>query len=201
MSNVLVVKSSLNSESGNSNKLVATFLDKLQSEKDVSVVTTDLYDGELPHLTSSEMGAWMTSPEERTEEQKQLAAISDEFIAQVQNADTIVIGLPMYNFGVPSAFKAWIDRIARAGITFRYTANGPEGLLSHKKVFVLAARGGMYAGTPKDTQTNYIKDFFAFVGLTDVEFVYAEGLAMGGESATNAFSQANEKIIELIEKL
>lgn len=201
MSKVLVVKSSLNGESGNSSKLVATFVEKLQSNKNVSVTTTDLYEGELSHLTSAEMGAWMTRPEERTEEQQQLAAISDYYVEQVQSADTIVIGLPMYNFGVPSAFKAWIDRIARAGVTFRYTANGPEGLLADKKVIVLAARGGMYVGTPKDTQTSYIKDFFAFIGLTDIEFVYAEGLAMGEESANTAFSQANEKIIELIEKL
>lgn len=201
MTNVLAINSSLNGENGNSNKLVATFLEKLQSSRDVSVNVTDLYENALPHLTQAEMGAWMTDPAERTDEQKALATISDDFIAQVQNADVLVIGMPMYNFGIPSAFKAWVDRIARAGVTFRYTENGPQGLLTDKKVYVLAARGGKYEGTPLDTQTNYIKDFFSFVGLKDVEFVFAEGLAMGGDSTSQSFSTANEKIIELIEKL
>jgi len=200
MNNVLVIKSSINGDNGNSSKLVNRFIEQLQAKSEFSITTTDLYENELTHLTQAEMGAWMTNADERTEDQKQLAAISDGYVAELQAADTVVVGLPMYNFGVPSAFKAWIDRVARAGITFRYTENGPQGLLENKKVIVLAARGGLYAGTPKDTQTNYVKDFFAFIGITDVEFVYAEGLAMGEESANAAFSQANAKIIELIEK-
>ena len=106
----------------------------------------------------------------------------------------LVIGMPMYNFGVPSTFKAWVDRLARAGVTFKYTENGPVGLLADKKVVVLAARGGQYVGTAKDTQTTYLKDFFAFVGLTDVEFVYAEGLAMGEESFNGAMDAATAQI-------
>jgi Acyl carrier protein phosphodiesterase len=98
----------------------------------------------------------------------------------------IVIGVPMYNFGIPSTLKAYFDHIARAGITFRYTANGPEGLLKGKRAVILAARGGIYSGTPRDTQTAYLRDFLAFVGITEVEFIYAEGLAMGGEQAERA---------------
>lgn len=120
----------------------------------------------------------MTSTDDRTQTQQELAAISDAYIAQVMMADTIVIGMPMYNFGVPSAFKAWIDRIARAGVTFKYTDQGPVGLLKDKKIIVVAARGGMYQGTPLDTQTKYLQDFFGFLGLQDVDFIYAEGLAM-----------------------
>lgn len=201
MKNILAIKSSLNSESGNSNKLVAAFLKELQSRTEVSINETDLYKSELSHLSSEEMTAWRTSPQERDEQQIQLASISDNYIEALQKADIIVIGMPMYNFGIPSAFKAWIDRVARAGVTFRYTENGPQGLLQNKKVFILAARGGMYAGTPKDTQTNYLKDVFSFLGLNDVEFVYAEGLAMGGDSAEKSFSAANEKINELIDIL
>lgn len=200
MSNVLVVNSSLNGEQGNSNKLVKRFLDALAQKEDITEQHLDLSEHLLGHLTSQEMQAWMTAPDKRSEEQHALAAISDNLVEQVKAADTIVVGVPMYNFGIPSALKAWIDRIARAGVTFRYTENGPQGLLSDKKVYVMAARGGMYAGTPKDTQTTYLRDFFAFIGLTDVAFVYAEGLAMGEESAAKAFAQANEKIIELIAK-
>ncbi|BDX06277.1 FMN-dependent NADH-azoreductase [Planctobacterium marinum] len=198
MSNVLVVNSSINGEQGNSNKLVQSFIDALAAKENITLQELDLNKEQLGHLTSEEMQAWMTAAEQRSEQQHQLASISDNYVEQVKKADTLVLGVPMYNFGIPSALKAWIDRIARAGVTFRYTENGPQGLLSDKKVYVLAARGGMYAGTPKDTQTTYLKDFFAFVGLTDVEFVYAEGLAMGEESASGAFAQANEKIIELI---
>ena len=91
----------------------------------------------------------------------------------------IVLGLPMYNFGVPSTLKAYFDHVARAGVTFRYTANGPVGLLTGKEVYVFATRGGIYAGTPLDTQTTYVRDFLRFLGIDDVEFVYAEGLNMG----------------------
>lgn len=198
MSNVLVVNSSINGEQGNSNKLVQSFINALAEKEEITIEQLDLNSEPLGHLSSEEMQAWMTAPEQRSEQQHQLAGISDKYVEQVKKADILVLGVPMYNFGIPSALKAWIDRIARAGVTFRYTENGPQGLLTDKKVYVMAARGGMYAGTPKDTQSSYLKDFFAFIGLTDVEFIYAEGLAMGEESASNAFSKANEKIIELI---
>src|SRR5690606_22026455 len=114
----------------------------------------------------------------RTPEQQTLAATADAAIAELQAADVLVLGVPMYNFGIPSTLKAWIDSIARAGTTFRYTANGPEGLLKGKQAYVLAARGGAYQGTPADTQTPYLKTFLGFVGITDVTFVYAEKLNM-----------------------
>ena len=103
-----------------------------------------------------------------------------DLIAELNDNELIVIGMPMYNFGIPSTFKAWIDRIARAGITFKYTEQGAVGLIKDKKVVVLAARGGVYQGTDMDTQTKYLKDVLGFVGMTDVNFIYAEGLAMPG---------------------
>ena len=111
-------------------------------------------------------------------------------IDELKTADHIVLGLPMYNFGIPSQLKSWIDHVARAGITFRYTENGPQGLLDDKPVTVLAARGGLYAGTENDTVTPYIKLFFGFIGMTDVNFVYAEGLNMGDETKEKAMSEA-----------
>lgn len=199
MKQVLAIYSSLNGVSGNSSKLVDTYLSELGDG--VTVTKVVLSDTDIGHLTSQEMGAWMTSPEDRTEAQVSLAAISDNFVEQVQEADEIIIGTPMYNFGIPSTLKAWIDRIARAGVTFKYTETGPVGLLSNKRVVVLAARGGMYQGTPMDTQTDYLTHFFNFVGLSDIQFAYAEGLAMGEDSAEKAFSAANEKIIELSSNL
>lgn len=186
MKHILVINSSLNSEDGNSSLLANQLAQHLGQKYQASINTQDLSTHNLPHLTGAEMGAWMTEASERTEEQRRLAAISDTYVEQLQHADTIVIGMPMYNFGVPSTFKAWVDRIARAGVTFQYTAEGPKGLLQNKKVIVVAARGGMYQGTPMDTQTSYLTDFFGFLGLTDIEFIYAEGLAMADKEESLA---------------
>jgi FMN-dependent NADH-azoreductase len=108
-----------------------------------------------------------------------------------------VIGLPMYNFGVPSTLKAYFDHVARAGVTFRYASSGPVGLLKGKKAFVLATRGGRYAGTPADLQSAYVRQFLGFIGISDVEFVYAEGLALGAEQRSAAVSDAISRIGQL----
>lgn len=194
MNNVLVINSSLSQEKGNSNKLSQKLVSRLQSNTTINLVERNLAEMNLPHLTMDEMVAWGIDATSRNAEQQTLAAISDEFIAELQHADTIIIGMPMYNFGVPSTFKAWIDRVARAGITFKYTETGPQGLLSNKKVYVLAARGGMYAGTPKDSQTQYLKDVLGFLGLSDISFIYAEGLAMGADAADKAWAGAQQNI-------
>lgn len=185
MNNILFIKSSLNGEQSKSTQLANQLVSNLGA--DSQVVERDLNTDALPHLTQAEMGAWMTNADDRSEEQQALAAVSDSLVAEVQNADTLVVAMPMYNFGVPSNFKAWADRIARAGLTFKYTQNGPVGLLENKKVYIVATRGGQYQGTPKDSQTQFLKDFFAFVGLTDIEFIYAEGLNMAdGEASFNS---------------
>lgn len=198
MKKMLIVTTSLNGAEGNSSKLAQQFVEQAKQKQSFQITELDLSNENAPHLTAKEMQAWATSPEQRSAEQQELAAISETYVEQLQAADVIVFGVPMYNFGIPSQFKAWIDRVARAGVTFQYTENGPEGLLKNKSVFVMAARGGVYAGTPMDTQTQYLKDVFGFIGLDSVEFAYAEGLAMGDESADAAWKQSNEKIIELI---
>ena len=124
-------------------------------------------------------------------------AYSDTLIDELKQADVIVFGLPMYNFGVPSQLKAYFDHIARAGVTFKYTDKGPVGLLTGKKVYVFAARGGLYAGTPLDTQTSYVRDFLRFLGMTDVEFVYAEGLAISAQSKQAGLAKAVAEIARL----
>jgi FMN-dependent NADH-azoreductase len=139
----------------------------------------DLAREPVPHLTAERFEAFTAKPGSRTPEQQAVVDYSDRLIDELKRADTIVLGLPMYNFGVPSTLKAYFDHIARAGATFRYTGKGSVGLLTGKKAYVFAARGGNYLGTPLDTQTAYVRQFLAFLGITDVEFVYAEGLAMG----------------------
>lgn len=201
MKNVLVVKSSVSGDTGNSSKLVNQFIDALEQKTAINVSTVDLGSEPLPHLSGEETATWFIEPADRDEQQIALAQISEQQIEKVMAADIIVLGAPMYNFGIPSTLKSWIDRIARAGITFRYTEQGPVGLLENKKVFVMAARGGIYAGTDNDTQTPYLKTFFNFIGLDDVEFAYAEGLNMGDEAAKKGFQQSSEKIIELIAKV
>jgi len=126
-----------------------------------------------------------------------VAAYSDRLIDELRAADVVVLGLPMYNFGVPSSLKAYFDHVARAGVTFRYTAQGPQGLLTGKKGYVLATRGGFYRGTSRDSQSSYVRDFFAFLGIDDVEFIYAEGLAVSPDKRDTALDAANSSIAQL----
>lgn len=198
MSKILVLNSGLHGENSNSNKLTGIFKEVRQSfNVNEHYTTRDLNEQALPHLTQQEMTAWMTPDDQRNAQQLELAALSDELIKELIEHDLIVIGMPMYNMGIPSTFKAYIDRIARAGKTFQYTEDGPKGLIEGKKVIVLAARGGQYQGTPLDTQTGYIKSIFGLMGITDVNFIYAEGLNMGEDISTNAWQAALDSIKQL----
>ena len=157
----------------------------------------DLARNPLPHLTAERFAALSTPAAQRTAEQAGVAAESDALVDELRAADVVVIALPMYNFGVPAQLKNWIDAISRAGVTFRYTENGPEGLLKGKKAYVIATRGGRYANTPQDLQSAYVRQFLGFVGITDVEFVYAEGLAMGDEIRATALTEAGARLERL----
>jgi FMN-dependent NADH-azoreductase len=148
-------------------------------------------------LDAQRFGAFITKAEQRSAAQQAVVAYSDTLIDELKRADVIVLGLPMYNFGVPSQLKAYFDHIARVGVTFKYTEQGPAGLLTGKKVYVFAARGGIYAGTPLDTQTSYVRDFLRFLGMTDVQFIYAEGLAISPQSAQAAIAKAVADIARL----
>ena len=195
MKTLLQIKASLFSDHGQSSQLAAKFVDEWRAANAGSqVITLDLAKNPVPHLTAERFQAFLAKPEERTLAQAADAGYSDELIEEIKRADTIVLGLPMYNFGIPSPLKAYFDHIARAGITFRYTEKGPVGLLTGKKAVIFATRGGLYAGTPRDSQTTYVRDFLAFLGITDVEFVYAEGLAMGDAPKQAALAKANAAI-------
>ncbi len=198
MTTLLKINASLFSTQGQSSQLAERFVAaRLAATPGLKVISRDLGAEPVPHLDAARFLSFLAKPEERSAEQQAVVAYSDALIEELRQADEIVIGLPMYNFGVPSTLKAWFDHIARAGVTFRYTATGPEGLLTGKKVTIFAARGGLYAGTPKDSQTTYVRDFLAFIGITNVEFVYAEGLNMGDESKAAALTAAHDKLAEL----
>jgi FMN-dependent NADH-azoreductase len=194
MKTILQLNTSILSNEGQSTRLATEFVASLDASE---VIVRDLAQEPVPHLDAERFGAFITPNEKRTEKQKLLVAYSDRLIGEIRSADTLVLGLPMYNFGVPSTLKAWFDQIARAGVTFRYTEKGPVGLLTGKKAYVLATRGGIYEGTPRDTQTAYVRDFLAFLGITDVEFVYAEGLAISEASKTASLAKARETIQQL----
>ena len=198
MKTLLQLNSSLFSGNGQSSQLSDHFVAAWQdANPEGKVVVRDLAKNPVPHLDAERFGAFLAKPEDRSAQQQAVIDFSDALIEELRGADVIVLGLPLYNFGVPSQLKAYFDHIARAGVTFRYTEKGPGGLLTGKKVYIMAARGGMYAGTPRDTQTGYVRDFLAFIGITDVEFVYAEGLNMGAESKEAALTNAGAAIRQL----
>lgn len=198
MTTLLQLNTSLFAESGQSSRLAQDFVRSWQARHPQGqVVVRDLASQPLPHLDAKRFGAFLAKPEARTPAQAAIVAESDALIAELRQADVIVLGLPLYNFGVPSTLKAWIDHIARAGVTFRYTDNGPEGLVGGRKLYVFAARGGKYLGTEADTQTGFIRSFFNFIGIDDIEFVYAEGLNMGEAPRQLALEQAAAQIDRL----
>ena len=199
MKTILQLNSSILSDNGQSSRLANEFVNALRREApDAKLILRDLARDPVPHLDADRFGAFIAKPEARTLKQDAFVAYSDGLIAELKQAEVIVLGLPMYNFGVPSTLKAYFDHIARAGVTFRYTATGPVGLLTGKKAYVLATRGGLYAGSKLDTQTGYVRDFLAFLGITDVEFVYAEGLAISEASKTASLAKARESIEQLV---
>jgi len=195
MKKLLQINSSIFSTGGQSSRLAERFVATWrEANPRAKVAVRDLASEPVPHLDAARFGAFIAKPEERTVEQQAAANYSDALIAELKAADVIVLGLPMYNFGLPSTLKAYFDHIGRAGHTFKYTEKGPVGLLGGKKAYVFAARGGLYAGTPRDTQTAYVRDFLGFIGITDVEFVYAEGLALSEESKNASLARAHRQI-------
>jgi FMN-dependent NADH-azoreductase len=199
MTTLLQINASLHNGHGHSSQLANHFVAAFQNRyPETRIVKRDVAAGDpVPHLSAERFGAFITKSEDRTLEQHAVVAYSDNLIEELKQADVIVLGLPMYNFGVPSQLKAYFDHIARVGVTFKYTDKGPVGLLTGKKAYVFAARGGLYAGTPLDTQTNYVRDFLRFLGIADVEFVYAEGLNINPQSKEAALTKALAEIARL----
>ncbi len=197
--NILQINSSARRAASHSTRLAARLAARLrEADPKAALIVRDLTDAPHPILDDAALGALFTPADQRTPEQAARVALDDALIAEIQAADVVVLGVPMYNFGVPAPLKNWIDAISRAGVTFRYTEKGPEGLLKGKKVYVALTRGGMYRNTPADTQVPYLKTVFTFLGLADVQFVYAEGLSMGPDAERQAIASAHEQIEEAV---
>lgn len=193
--NILQINASARSVGANSTRLADAISARLLGKyADANLHVRDLARDPHPVLDEPALAALFTPAEQRTPEQQARVALDDALIAQVQAAEVIVLGVPMYNFGVPVQLKTWIDAIARAGVTFRYTEAGPEGLLKGKRVYVALARGGLYRDTPADSQVPYLRSVLAFLDLEQIEFIYAEGLAMGAEVAAQAFADAEKQL-------
>lgn len=195
MSKVLVLKSSILGDYSQSGQLVE-HLSQHWLKQGASINVRDLAAEPLPVL-DGEIAFGLRGGEELSEKQTQAIALSDSLIEEVKATDTLVITAPMYNFNIPTQLKNWIDLIARAGVTFSYTEQGPVGLLTGKRAVVVTTRGGMHKDTGTDHITPYLKTVLGFVGITDVEFVYAEALNMGPDASEKGITEA-KKVIESI---
>jgi len=154
-----------------------------------TVTTRDLSNA-LPQIDEAWIGANFTPADARSDDQRSLLALSDELVAELQAADTVVIGLPVYNFAVPAALKAWVDLVTRVGVTFQYGENGPEGLLSGKRVIIAMASGGTKAGSDYDFASTYLRHILGFNGISEIEIVAADALAMDAENSLAAANAA-----------
>ena len=189
MNNVLVLKSSILADNSQTNQLSDYFISKLA---DKNVVIRDLAANPLPHFDATAATALRGQP--TSAEENALLALSNELVAEIKNADTLIINAPMYNFHIPTQLKSYFDFIARPRVTFQYSEKGPEGLLKGKKAVVLAAFGGFHQNQPTDLVTSYMKAILGFVGITDVQFVYMEGIGFGPEAVEKAQAQAKAEI-------
>ena len=200
--NILQINSSArpfaNGQGSQSTRLASELVDTLRAgSADATLTLRDLTASPHPALDEATLGALFTPADARSPEQHARVALDQALIDEVNAADVIVIGVPMVNFGITSQLKNWIDAIAKAGITFKYTASGPVGLIEGKKVYAVLTRGGVYRDQPHDTQVPYLRQTLGFLGIKDVEFIYAEGLNMGPESAEKAIASAREHIARI----
>lgn len=202
MSTILVLNSSALGSGSVTRTLVEETVNRLtEGQPNLRVLTRDLNENPIPHLSADAVqGIRYAEPANNAQATAQ--ALSNELIAELRAADTIVIGAPMYNFGIPSTLKAWFDYVLRAGETFRYTADGPEGLLKGKRAIVIQARGGLYSEGPAqvmDSQEPHIRTLLGLIGITDVAYIRAEKLAFGPEARDVAISGARTEIERVLQ--
>jgi FMN-dependent NADH-azoreductase len=203
MTKALIINSAATGDASVSTRLTSEFAARLKQRDPNAVITIrDVGAEPLPHLTSETVGAIRGAAS--TEAERRTLALSDTLIAEVNDADLIVIGAPMYNFGISSTLKAWFDHVLRAGVTFRYTAEGPEGLVKGKHAIVVESRAGFYSegpGAASDSQEPHLRTMLAFMGITDVTFIRAEKLAFGPEAASQAIDAAIGELKDAAEEL
>ncbi|MBS7327088.1 MAG: NAD(P)H-dependent oxidoreductase [Thiopseudomonas sp.] len=193
--NILQINGSARQQGANSTLLADRISERLlQENPGARLQVLDLASNPVPVFDDAAITALFTPADQRNAQQQARADQSMALVKQLQQADVLVLGVPMYNFGISSQLKDWIDNVSLNQVTFRYTANGPEGLLQNKRALVGFARGGLYRGTEADTQTPYFKAWLKFVGIEDVQFVYAEGLNMGDEANKAGFASAEQDL-------
>ncbi|NWB91876.1 FMN-dependent NADH-azoreductase [Pseudomonas agarici] len=198
MPRVLIIESSARQQGSVSRQLTRQFIGQWQAAHPSDPISVrDLAESPVPHLDSNLLGGWMKPLEQRNEvEQASLERsklLTDELLA----ADVLVLAAPMYNFAIPSTLKAWLDHVLRAGVTFKYTKTGTQGLLTGKQAYVLTARGGLYAGGTHDHQEPYLRQVLAFIGIHDINFIHAEGLNMGDNFQKKGLGQAKARIAQI----
>lgn len=198
MTSILLVTSSPRGDASHSTRLATELAETLAAAQPGSTITTrDLARDPLPHIDPGFASGIATPPGQRTPDQQRAVAVSDRAVDELLAADTVVIATGVINFTIPSTLKAWLDHVARAGRTFRYSADGPEGLAVGKKVHLVVASGGVYSEGPAtalDHAVPYMKSILAFMGMTDVEVIRAEGLALGPDAAQAALAKARARV-------
>ncbi|ALI02931.1 glutathione-regulated potassium-efflux system ancillary protein KefG [Pseudomonas sp. FW306-02-F02-AA] len=198
MSRVLIIESSARQQDSVSRQLTQTFISQWKAAHPADQITVrDLATHPVPHLDANLLGGWMKPAEQRNETEQSSLERSNQLTDELLAADVLVMAAPMYNFAIPSTLKAWLDHVLRAGVTFKYTETGPQGLLSGKRAYVLTARGGIYAGSTSDHQEPYLRQVMAFIGIHDVTFIHAEGMNLGGDFHEKGLNQANAKLAQV----
>ena len=197
MSKVLVLKSSILAGYSQSSQLADFYVEEAKAKGD-QVTVRDLAADPIPVLDGELVGALRPSDAPLSPRQQEALDLSNALIDELQAHDVVVIAAPMYNFNIPTQLKNYFDLVARAGVTFRYTEAGPEGLVKGKRAVILSSRGGIHKDTPTDLLTPYVKLFLGFIGITDVNFVFAEGIAYGPEVATKATEEAKTAIKQIV---
>lgn len=196
--NILQINSSARSSGSISAQLADEIVADLRVKNSQANLTKiDLALDPVTVLDEAALGALMTEEASRSAEQAAVVAEYDARIAEIQAAEVLVLAVPMYNFGVTTQLKNWIDAISRARVTFHYTEKGPEGLLTGKKVYVALSRGGFHRDQPSDILVPYLRTVLGFLGMNDVQFIYAEGLGYGDDYVTKALESARAEIAEL----
>ena len=198
MSRVLIIESSARQHDSFSRQLTRQFISQWQAAHPEDQMTVrDVALNPVPHLDAHLLGGWMKPEEQRSATEKASLQRSNELTDELLAADVLVMAAPMYNFAIPSTLKAWLDHVLRAGVTFKYTETGPQGLLSGKRAYVLTARGGIYAGGPADHQEPYLRQVMGFIGIHDVTFIHAEGMNLGGDFQEKGLNQANARLSQV----
>ncbi|EQM71845.1 FMN-dependent NADH-azoreductase [Pseudomonas solani] len=198
MSNVLVIESSARQQGSVSRDLTQAFIAQWQAAHPADQVKVrDLAVEQVPHLDADLLGGWMKPADQHSETEQAALQRSNLLTEELLAADVLVLAAPMYNFAIPSTLKAWLDHVLRAGVTFKYTETGPQGLLTGKRAYVLTARGGVYAGGPFDHQEPYLRQALGFIGIHDVSFIHAEGMNMGAEFQEKGIAQAKAQVAKV----